>query len=66
MSCNLKHFLGEISGVEFSEYLCRGILSIFLGRFLGTILANVYVLEFEGIAGVIYYNFFEKIFDCEH
>ena len=44
-------FLGEhshsnIPGGDLSEYLCRGMLRIFWGRFLGTITAYIYVVKY--------------------
>ena len=46
MSWNVKDFLGEISGDNFSKYLCRVILSIFWGKFLGSNSANIYAVEY--------------------
>ena len=52
MSWNFKYIPGEISGDDFSEYLCRGILRMFWGRFLGTICHRIFAVEYQNNDGV--------------
>ena len=61
MSWNVKVFLGEIPGDDFSKYLCHEILSIFWGRFLRTISANIYVVKYKAFSGEIFGRQFQQI-----
>ena len=63
---NFKNIPGQISGGDLHEYLCFEILRIFQGRFLETISANNFVVEYKDVLGEISENGFSEYLSREY